>query len=164
VEISTKTGHAGSDGSAPANGSRLDGAQLAALSNALVGLHRRYYGRGATKARTFQVHDDLVLVELRDVYLTVERTLIDRGQANTVRQTRLTFQQAMFQEFVTAVEEATGRKVCSYVTESITSPEAVLEIFYLEPFDEVKARLEREALEDAGSLARPHGGISEPDQ
>jgi uncharacterized protein YbcI len=164
VAIPAKPGPADTDGSGPAHGSRLDGGQLAALSNAIVGLHRRYYGRGATKARTFQVHDDLVLVELRDVYLTVERTLIDRGQANMVRQTRLTFQQAMFQEFLSAVDAATGRKVCSYVSESVTSPEAVLEIFYLEPSDEVKARLEREALEDAGSLERPYGGISEPDQ
>lgn len=69
---------------------RLDGAQFAAISNALVGLHRRYYGR-ATKARAYQVHDELLIVELRDAYLTVERTLIERGQLNTVRQTRLTF-------------------------------------------------------------------------
>jgi len=130
----------------------------------MVGLHRRYYGRGATKARAYQVSDDLVIVELRDVYLTVERTLIDRGQADMVRQTRLTFQQAMFGEFLALVEEVTGRKVSSYVTESITSPEAVLEIFYLEPAGEVADRLQREAREDAGKVERPYGGLREEDQ
>jgi uncharacterized protein YbcI len=143
---------------------RLAGTQLAALSNAMVGLHRRYFGRGATKARAYQVSDDLVLVELRDVYLTVEKTLIDRGQANAVRQTRQTFQQSMFGEFLIAVEEVTGRKVCSYVTESIISPEAVLEIFYLEPLAEVDERLAREAREDAGEMDRPYGGIPDPDE
>ncbi len=99
---------------------RLDGGQLAAISNALVGLHRRYYGRGATKAKAYQVNDDLILVELRDAYLTVERTLIQRGQAETVRRTRLTFQRAMFDEFLDAIEQVTGRKVSEYVSESIT--------------------------------------------
>ena len=129
---------------------RLDGGQLAAISNALVGLHRRYYGRGATKARAYQVHDDLLIVELRDAYLTVERTLIERGQINTVRQTRLTFQQAMFTEFLDAIEQVTRRQVCSYVSESITSPEVILEVFYLEPAADVAERLRREAAEDAG--------------
>jgi len=130
----------------------------------MVGLHRRYFGRGATKARAYQVSDDLVLVELRDVFLTVERTLIERGQADTVRQTRLTFQQAMFHEFVAVVEEVTGRMVRSYVTESFTSPEAVLEIFYLEPASEVAPRLAREAREDAGEVDRPYAGLREVDQ
>ncbi|HTU85738.1 MAG TPA: Na-translocating system protein MpsC family protein [Solirubrobacteraceae bacterium] len=152
------------NGRATESHGRLAGTQLAALSNAMVGLHRRYFGRGATKARAYQVSDDLVLVELRDVYLTVERTLIDRGQANTVRQTRLTFQQAMFGEFLIAVEEATGRKVRSYITESIISPEAVLEIFYLEPIGDVEARMEREAREDAGEIERPYGGIADAEE
>lgn len=144
--------------------SRLDGGQLAAISNALVALHRRYYGRGATKARAYQVTDDLLLVELRDSYLTVERTLIERGQVNTVRQTRLTFQQTMFTEFLEAVQRLTGRQVCSYVSETITSPEAILEIFYLEPTGDVDERLRREAAEDAGELERPIGGIDDDDQ
>lgn len=140
---------------------RLTGEQLAEIANAMTGLHRRYYGRGATKARTYQVHSRLVLVELRDVYLTVERTLIERGQQNTVRQTRMTFQQAMYQEFVEAIEEITDRKVMSFVSEMITCPEAVLEIFYLESEEERQERLEREAREDAGEIARPEPGIPE---
>jgi uncharacterized protein YbcI len=128
---------------------RLTGEQLAELANAMTGLHRRYYGRGATKARTYQVHSQLVLVELRDVYLTVERTLIERGQQNTVRQTRLTFQQAMYREFVSAIEAITDRKVTSFVSEVMTCPEAVLEIFYLESEEARSERLAREAREDA---------------
>lgn len=142
---------------------RLDGRGLAAISDGIVSLHRRYYGRGATRARSYQVSDDLILVELREAYLTVERTLIDRGRENTVRQTRLTFQQAMFNEFASVVEQVTGRKVCSYVSEAITSPEAILEIFYLEPVGDADDRLTLEALEDAGEVERPLAGIPERD-
>lgn len=156
---SESSGRGNQDARHAAASARLHGGQLAELSNAIVGLHRRYYGRGATKARTYQVNDDLVLVELRDVYLTVERTLIARGQTDTVRQTRLTFQQTMLDEFIDVVERITQRKVTSYATESVTSPEAVLEVFYLEPAVEVDERLEREAREDAGEIERPTGGI-----
>jgi|SRR5579875_27430 len=139
----------------------LSGEQLAAIASAITGLHRRYYGRGATKARAYQVHVELVLVELRDVYLTVERTLLARGQENTVRETRLTFQQAMYNEFVGAIEQITARKVLAYASEAIAHPELVLEIFYLESPQERQRRLEREAREDAGEIPRPAAGISE---
>jgi uncharacterized protein YbcI len=137
----------------------LAGEQLAAIANAMTGLHRRYYGRGATKARTYQVHSELVLVELRDVYLTVERTLLERGQQNTVRQTRLTFQQAMYQEFIGSIEEIVGRRVKSYESVVIACPEVLIEIFYLESASEREERLEREAREDAGEIERPEPGI-----
>lgn len=141
--------------------SRLTGEQLAELANAMTGLHRRFYGRGATKARTYQVHSELVVVELRDVYLTVERTLIERGQQNTVRQTRMTFQQAMYREFVEAIEQITDRKVTAFVSEVITCPEAVLEIFYLESEQDRNERLARELREDSGEIDRPDPGIPE---
>jgi uncharacterized protein YbcI len=143
----------------PARDSLLTGEQLAAISRAMTGLHRRYYGRGATKARTYQVHSELVLVELRDVYLTVERTLLERGQQNTVRSTRLTFQQAMYQEFVGAIERITGRRVRSFVSETVVCPEVVLEIFYLESTADSRKRVERERREDAGVIPRPEPGI-----
>lgn len=149
---------------APPPGVRLSGSQLTALSNAIVGLHRRYYGRGATKARTHHVHDDLVLVELSDAYLTVERTLLARGQEDTVRHTRMTFQQAMANEFIVAVEEIIGRKVQSYVSQTFVNPEILLEIFYLEPADQVEERKAREAAEDAGEIMRPYAGLEDHDQ
>ena len=120
---------------------QLSGPQLSEISNAIVGIHRRYSGRGATKARSFQVTDDLVLVELRDAYLAMERTLIQRGHGPTVRQTRLVFQEAMQRELVDVLERITGRGVLSYTSESLAVPEAILEIFYLEPTSQGVAAL-----------------------
>jgi uncharacterized protein YbcI len=95
----------------------------------------------------------------RDVYLTVERTLLHLGQQNTVLQTRLTFQQAMYREFVAAIEGIVERRVASYETAVITCPEVLVEIFYLESAEERAQRLELEAREDAGELERPQAGI-----
>ena len=61
------------------------GGDLAEVSRRMVGLHRRFYGRGATKAKSFWVHDDMLLVELHDIFITVEHTLLERGQEDAVR-------------------------------------------------------------------------------
>lgn len=125
----------------------------------MVGLHRRFYGRGATKAKTFWVHDDLLLVEMVDIFITVEETLLAKGQEDAVRATRQTFQSAMRDEFQATIEEVTGRKVLNYDNVMFTHPPSVLEIFVMEPEGDLQPRLEREAQEDDGSRARPHGGL-----
>jgi uncharacterized protein YbcI len=135
---------------------------LAAVTRDLIGLHKKFYGRGATRGRAFFPHEDLLLVELRDVFTTVERTLIERGQRDAVRNTRLTFQSAMRNEFINCVESATGRKVETYESTTFTAPDRVLEIFYLEPAADRGPRLEREADEDKGG-ARPSAGLDESD-
>jgi hypothetical protein len=68
-----------------------------------------------------------------------------------------------FNEFVTVVEEVCGRKVRSYLSETVTAPEAILEIFYLEPVDEIGDRIALEALEDEGEVERPLAGIPDGD-
>ena len=80
------------------------------VARGLIGLHKRFYGRGATWGRAIFAHEDLLLVELQNVFTTVERTLIERGQRDTVRNTRMTFQSAMREEFIDCIESATGRK------------------------------------------------------
>ena len=141
---------------APETASRFE--ILRAVCRGLIGLHKRFYGRGATSGRAFFAHEDLLLVELRDVFTTVERTLIERGQRDTVRNTRQTFQSAMREEFIGCVESVTGRKVESYESTTFTAPDRLLEIFYLEPASDRDPRLARERAEDADG-ERPSGGI-----
>ena len=106
------------------------------------------------------VHEDLLLVELQNVFTTVERTLIERGQRDTVRNTRMTFQSAMREEFIDCIESATGRRVETYESTTFTAPDRLLEIFYLEPASDRDPRLTRERAEDADG-GRPSGGIDE---
>ena len=122
-------------------------------------LHKRYFGRGATTGKTFFVHDDLILVELRDVYTTVEHTLISRGQSDAVKRTRRTFQEAMVAEFIGAIERATGRQVQSYESLAFIAPDRLLEIFVLEPEADRSSREKLEAEEDRGERERPAGGL-----
>jgi uncharacterized protein YbcI len=109
-----------------------EGEQLAAVSNAIVGLFSECYGRGPTKAKTY-MFDDYVFTALEDIFTTVERTLIENGQQDLVRAVRLTFQGAVKDRFMQAVEETIGRRVVAYHSQVIFEPAMSFEIFVLEP-------------------------------
>jgi uncharacterized protein YbcI len=107
---------------------------LAQISTGLVQLHSRYYGKGPTKAKTHQVNDTVVSI-LRGGFTTVEQTLIETGQVESVYQMRRSFQQAMEDDFRTVVETATGRRVIAYMSSIHVDPDLAVEIFVLEPVE-----------------------------
>jgi uncharacterized protein YbcI len=104
------------------------------ISNEIVQLHRKYYGKGPTRAKTY-IKDDLVVCLLRDIFTTVEQTLLEVGNAQHVRETRYIFQQAMETRFRAVVERATGQKVIAFMSETHIGPDMAAEIFLLEPRD-----------------------------
>jgi uncharacterized protein YbcI len=108
---------------------------LAQISTRLVQLHSQFYGKGPTKAKTHMVNDTVVSI-LRGGFTTVERTLLDTGEADSVYEVRRTFQSVMEGEFRQVVEEATGRKVIAYMSNVHFDPDLAVELFVLEPVDE----------------------------
>ena|SRR2546423_7317578 len=108
------------------------GRQTASISNAITRLHRDHYGRGATTARTI-IQRNYVVCFLEDIYTPVERTLIEAGRTQTVRETRNIFQDAMGPKFREAVEEATGRTVIAFMSQVCFDPDMAAEVFVLEP-------------------------------
>src|SRR5438046_10637596 len=93
----------------------------AGVSNAISGLHRTHYGRGASRTRTV-MGSDYVICFLEDVYTQVERTLIEAGRFDTVRETRNAFQDTMREAFSAAVEEAVGPKVIGFLSQVHVNP------------------------------------------
>jgi len=91
-------------------------AAAAAVTNGIVGLHREFYGRGATTARTY-ITESAVFCLMEDIFTAAERTLIEAGRMETVRQTRLEFQDAMRARFTEVVEAATGRRVVGFLSQ-----------------------------------------------
>ncbi|MGH2955626.1 MAG: Na-translocating system protein MpsC family protein [Solirubrobacterales bacterium] len=110
------------------------GAMLSRISTGLVQLHSRYYGKGPTKAKSHMVNGTVICI-LRDGFTTVERTLLDTGERESVHQMRRSFQQVMEWEFRRLVEDATGRKTIAYMSAVHTNPDLAVEIFVLEPLD-----------------------------
>jgi uncharacterized protein YbcI len=107
------------------------GQLLTELSNALVALHRDHFGRGPAAARAFFV-DDLVVCVMSDVYTRVEHTLIEAGEVDRVRDTRLLHQLAMEEEFKRPVERLTKRRVAAFVSTVHFDPDLAVEAFLLD--------------------------------
>lgn len=108
------------------------GKMLLKVTNAILGLHREHYGRGATRGRTI-MQDNYVVCFLDDIYTKAERTLIDAGHFREVRSARLAFQETMEQPFRQAVAEITGRQVIGFTSQVSADPDMATEAFVLEP-------------------------------
>jgi uncharacterized protein YbcI len=105
---------------------------LARVSDAVVRLHARHYGKGPRRARTF-AFDDFVLCLLRDPYTTAEKTLLARGQQEAVRENRLLFYRLLEAELRSAVDEIIGRKTIASLPQLSFDPPVVSALFLLEP-------------------------------
>jgi uncharacterized protein YbcI len=106
------------------------GATSAAVSNAIVGIYSKHYGKGPTRAKTYLL-DDVIVTVLQDIFTTVERTLIDAGKGETVRDVRTTFQYAMRDEFIEAVATATGRRPRGFLSQVEWHTDTAIEVFML---------------------------------
>ena len=104
---------------------------LANISRRIVQLHKEFYGKGPTKAKTYY-YDDLVVIVMRGGFTRVEETLHESGRGESVRQQRADFQQAMRDPFMQVIEEETGRKVVAFMSTSHQHPDLHGEMFVLE--------------------------------
>jgi uncharacterized protein YbcI len=106
---------------------------LDAVTEAMVALHERYHGRKPGTATTRVMGDDMIACLLGEVYTDVEKTMIEMQRKALVHQTRSEFQRAMERRFITAVEQATGRRVTQFISTHHVGPDLELELFILEP-------------------------------
>jgi uncharacterized protein YbcI len=106
---------------------------MAAVSRAMVSLHKEQFGRGPTRARSHLSGKDTLLCVLEDALLPAEQKLVALGEGARVRETRTAFQVATKDEFVAAVEQILYRKVHAFA--SAVDPDAgvVFENFTFEP-------------------------------
>jgi uncharacterized protein YbcI len=108
----------------------VSGEQRATISGEIVRLQREYYGRGPTKAR---VHDsgDVIVVVLEESFTPAEKTLIERGEAEGIQDIRRRFQRAMAEQFISIIEQATGRQVRSFFSDTDLDEDVSVEVFLL---------------------------------
>ena len=112
----------------------------AAISNAMVGLKKNYFGKGATRART-TIFENYVFVVLEEVATRSEKTLVERGKEEVARDYRLRFQEVMGDVTMAAIEQLTERKVVAYQSQIVYDPDIGFEIFVLDsPPDSDRSR------------------------
>jgi uncharacterized protein YbcI len=109
---------------------KAQGEVRARISKEIVRLQSEYYGKGPTKARTYIV-DDLVVVVLEESFTRAEKTLAERGEREAIQHIRRRFQQQMADSFISIVEQATGRRVRAFLSETDIGQDVSVETFLL---------------------------------
>jgi uncharacterized protein YbcI len=109
------------------------GAVLQNVSNAMVALHKEQFGRGPTKAQSHFAGADAIICVLDDALLPAERTMVEMGEQQRVRESRMFLQVATADKFVETVETITGRKVRAFASATDPDQGVVMENFVLEP-------------------------------
>lgn len=116
---------------ASSNGNGFDSVR-ADISREMVRLYKELFGRGPTKARTEFAGPDIVICTLENTFTPAERSLVEMGEHQRLRDTRMYFQAATEDRFREIVERLTGRKVRAFTSGIDAKVDVCAEIFYLE--------------------------------
>src|SRR5215210_8861259 len=82
----------------------------------MVRVFKEQFGRGPTKVRTEWAGRDVVVVLLEDTLTPAERALVEMGEHERLRETRMFFQYASVREMCEPIERLTGRKVRAFIS------------------------------------------------
>jgi uncharacterized protein YbcI len=107
---------------------------LSSISNEMVAIYKRQFGRGPTRARTNWAGSDQLVVVLEGTLTPAERKLAEMGEHQRLRDVRTFFQYVSVREFCEPIERLTERKVRSFVSGIDTEVDGLsVEMFILHP-------------------------------
>jgi uncharacterized protein YbcI len=104
-------------------------ATIEALSREVLRIHARTYGCSPTSAVTTW-DEGVIVCALEGVLTTPERSLVERGRFDRVREDRLALRDALEPAYRALVETLTGLPVRSYMTD-ISAEDIAFEVFVL---------------------------------
>jgi uncharacterized protein YbcI len=103
------------------------GAQIA---EAMADLHAEFYGHPPGSSRAI-VTEEVVVVVMEQTFTRAEQTMIERGEFEEIQSIRRRFQRVMAEDFHSVVENATGREVRSFVSDTDINEGLSIEVFLL---------------------------------
>jgi uncharacterized protein YbcI len=103
------------------------------VSNAMVALHKEQFGRGPTRVQSHFAGADALLCVMDDALLPAESKMVDMGEQQRVRESRMFFQVATAAQFIETVETITGRTVRAFASATDPDRSVVMENFIFEP-------------------------------
>ncbi len=134
------------------------GGLLARISTEMVRAQKEFFGKGPAQAKSYFL-DDMLIIVMHGGVTTAEKTMLDFGQADKVRDFRQTFENQMAERLTGTIEELTGRKVLTYQSQILFAPDRVIEMFV---FDDTVRKL-TEATAKGQLTAAPVGEATEDD-
>jgi uncharacterized protein YbcI len=106
---------------------------LREISKAMVKLYKEQFGRGPETVWTRYSGPDAIITVLGNSLTPVERTMLQMGEEQRLRDIRTMFQHATESKFRAAVEEITARRVIGFMSGIDVHNDLSCEVFTLEP-------------------------------
>ena len=103
-----------------------------AISHGITAIYKEYLGKGADRAQTL-ISNRMAVTTLNDSMTKAELTLVDEGEAETVREMRRKFQFAMRTDITTLVEGITGREGGCFLSDHDTVHDIAVEMVVFKP-------------------------------
>jgi uncharacterized protein YbcI len=110
----------------------IDGPAAMTICNAITGALKQSCGKGPTKVKAYNTHDDLAVV-MQDMLTTLERTLVQDGHEQLVSEARQELTGRVANECRATIEQATGRHVIGWQTEINPSADRAFTLIQLQP-------------------------------
>jgi uncharacterized protein YbcI len=104
---------------------------LVQIAGGMAQAQKEFFGNGPSHAKAYML-DDMLLIVMRGSMTVAERTMLDFGEADQVREFRQRFENRMAAQLTGMIEELTGRKVLTYQSQIMFDPDVVIEIFVFE--------------------------------
>jgi uncharacterized protein YbcI len=147
--------------SEPDDGTRLPiergDSLLRQISREIVHTQKVAFGKGPTHSKAY-MFDDMLLVVMRDGLTPAEKTMLEFGQADLVRNFRQQFENEMTSRLIGVIERLTERKVLTYQSQVMFDPDVIVEMFV---FDQTGGYDERFATAEGQLHDDPAGVISD---
>jgi uncharacterized protein YbcI len=103
------------------------------VSLEMVRLYKEHFGRPKS-ARTYWAGPDALVVFLEDTLTEAERSMVEAGEHERLREMRSSIQFSTLAEFCSPVERLTGRKVRAFLSSTDTEVSGLsMETFLLHP-------------------------------
>lgn len=112
--------------------------RLAAISREVVVLLKNLVGRGPTKSKTY-IHDDCVVILLREGHTRGEETMFEAGAGRTVAQGRVDISETIRGPLIEVIERHTNRKVVGFMSSSQQEPDLISFVFVFDSFPQAEA-------------------------
>lgn len=105
--------------------------RLAAISREVVVLLKNLVGRGPTKSKAY-IHDDCVLILLREGHTRGEETMFAAGGGRAVAQSRVDMSETIRDPLIEVIERHTNRAVVGFMSSSQQAPDLLSFVFVLD--------------------------------
>jgi len=94
---------------------------LARISTEMVRAQKEFFGKGPTQAKSYFL-DDMLIIVMKGGLTTAEKSMMDFGEEDKVRDFRQTFENQMTEKLTGMIEDLTGRKVLTYQSQILFGP------------------------------------------